>query len=163
MKNTVLLENHLTMKEYLLALAISALTVIAPVKAFIITIALFVISDTTLAIYWTITKNGLQSFKSSKLFNVVVKSFFYMTAILLAFLIDTFIFEGVLLGIKLLMTKAITLLFVHIELVSINETSMKLGNKSIWLLFKELFNKGKEFKKDLNDIIEEPKKKEGEE
>lgn len=163
MKNIVLLKKPLSMKEYILALGISALTVIAPAKAFIVTISLFVLSDTALAIYWTITKNGMESFKSSKLFNVVVKTFFYMGAILLAFLIDTFIFEGVLLGIKLLITKGLTLMFCWIELKSIDETSMKLGNKSIWIHFKELISKSKDIKKDLNDVIEEPKKKEGEE
>jgi hypothetical protein len=145
------------MKQYLLALIISALTVIAPVKAFIITISLFVLSDTALAIYWTITRNGMSSFKSSKLFNVVVKTFFYMGAILLAFLVDTFIFEGTLLGIKLLITKGLTLMFCWIELKSIDETSMKLGNKSIWIHFKDLISKSKDIKKDLNDVIDDKK------
>jgi hypothetical protein len=157
MKNTVLLKNNLTMKEYILALFISALTVIAPVKAFIVTISLFVLADTALAIYWTIKINGMKSFKSNKLFNVVVKTFFYMGAILLAFLIDTFIFEGILLGIKLLITKGLTLMFCWIELKSIDETSMKLGNKSIWIHFKELISKSKDIKKDLNDIVEDKK------
>jgi hypothetical protein len=160
MENTVLLKNNLTMKEYLLALAISALTVIAPAKAFVVTISLFVLADTALAIYWTVSTKGWQSFKSSKLFNIVVKSFFYMSAILLAFLVDTFIFEGSLLGIKLLLTKGITLMFCWIELKSIDETSMKLGNKSIWVHFKELIGKSKDIKKDLNDVIEDDKKKE---
>lgn len=162
MKNIVLtnINNHLTMKEYLLALTISVLSVLAPIKAFIILISLFVVTDTAFAIYWTVTKNGWKSFRSNKLFNLVIKSFFYMATIMLAFLVDTFIFEGSLLGIKLLLTKAITMLWVYIELVSINETSMKLGNKSIWVLFREMFAKGKEFKKDLNDVIEDDKKKE---
>jgi hypothetical protein len=157
MENTVLYTNNITMKEYLLALLISALTVIAPIKAFIITIALFVLSDTALAIYWTIKTNGIESFKSNKLFNVVVKTFFYMGAILLAFMVDTYIFEGVLLGIKLLMTKSVTLLFCWIELKSLDETNMKLGNKSIWVHFKELIGKSKDIKKDLNDVIEDKK------
>lgn len=160
MENTVLLQKKLTMKEYLLALVISALTVIAPAKAFVVTISLFVLADTALAIYWTVTKNGWKSFKSSKLFNIVVKTFFYMGAILLAFLVDTFIFEGVLLGIKLLITKGLTLMFCWIELKSIDETSMKLGNKSIWVHFRELIGKSKDIKKDLNEVIEDDKKKE---
>lgn len=81
-----------------------------------------------------------------------------MSGILLAFLVDTYIFEGSLMGIKLLLTKAMSLLWIFIELKSIDETSIKLGNKSIWVHFKELFAKGKEFKKDLGDIIEDDKK-----
>jgi uncharacterized membrane protein SirB2 len=158
MENTVLYTNNITMKEYLLALAISALTVIAPIKAFIITIGLFITLDTAIAIYWTVKTNGWSSFRSNKLFNFVVKTFFYMSGILLAFLVDTYIFEGSLMGIKLLLTKAISLLWIFIELKSIDETSIKLGNKSIWVHFKELFAKGKEFKKDLGDIIDDDKK-----
>jgi hypothetical protein len=145
------------MKEYITALLVSALTVIAPIKAFVITIGLFVLFDTAFAIYWTVKTKGWSSFRSNKLFNLVIKSFFYMTTVMLSFLVDTYIFEGSILGIKLLLCKSISMLWIYIELVSINETSMKLGNKSIWVLFKELFAKGKELKKDLGEIIEDKK------
>lgn len=159
MGKTVLLRNNLLMKEYILALLISLLTVLAPIKAFIIIIGLFVLSDTALAIYATINLNGIKSFRSNKLFNIVIKTFFYMGAILLAFLVDKYIFDGSILGVKLLMAKAMTLLFCYIELKSIDETSIKLGNKSIWVHFKELFAKGKELKKDLGKIIEDDEDK----
>lgn len=146
--------NKLTMKEYALAICLSILTILAPIGVFISTIGVFVIADTILAIYTTIKLNGLKSFRSNKLFNIVVKSFFYMGAIILAFLLDKFIFEGSIFGISLLMSKAMTLLFCFIELKSLDETSIKLGNKSIWVLFRELFAKGKELKKDLGDIID---------
>jgi len=146
--------NKLTMKEYVLAILISLLTILAPIKVFISTIGVFVIADTILAIYTTIKLNGLKSFRSNKLFNIVVKTFFYMGAIILAFLLDKFIFEGSIFGVTYLMSKAMTLLFCYIELKSLDETSMKLGNKSIWVLFKELFSKGKELKQDLDNIIE---------
>lgn len=159
MEKTVLLRNNLLMKEYILALFISLLTILAPIQAFIIIIGLFVVSDTALAIYWTVKVNGVKSFRSNKLFNIVVKTFFYMGAILLAFLVDTYIFSGSIMSVKLLMAKAMTLLFCYIELKSIDETSIKLGNKSIWIHFKELFAKGKELKKDLGKIIEDDEDK----
>jgi isoprenylcysteine carboxyl methyltransferase (ICMT) family protein YpbQ len=151
---------NIEMKTFITTLLISILTVLAPVKAFIITTGLFVLSDTALAIYWTITKNGISSFRSNKFFNIAVKSFFYFSCIILAFLVDKFIFEASLLGVKLLLTKAMSLLFIYSELKSIDETSIKLGNKSIWKLLKELFNKGKELKKDLGDIVEDKKEDE---
>jgi hypothetical protein len=49
-------------------------------------------------------------------------------------------------------------MFCWIELKSIDETSMKLGNKSIWVHFKELISKSKDIKKDLNDVVEDDKK-----
>jgi len=160
MEKTVFYTNKLTMKEYILAIFITLLTILAPIKAFIVTIGLFVLADTALAIYMTIKLNGVKSFRSNKLFNVVVKTFFYMGAILLVFLLDKYIFDGSMFGVKLLMAKAMTLLFCYIELKSLDETSMKLGNRSIWIHFKELFAKGKELKKDLGEIIEDDKKEE---
>lgn len=157
MEKAVLLINESKMKTYIIATLISLLAVLAPIKAFIIIISLFVIADTILALYMTITLNGIKSFRSNKLFNLVIKSFFYMGAIVLAFVIDTFIFDGSILSVKLLITKAITLMFCYIELKSIDETSMKLGNKSIWVHLKDLFNKGKELKKDLGDIVDDKK------
>lgn len=145
------------MKSTLIGLFISLLTVLAPIKAFIIIISLFVVADTSLAIYTTIKLNGMVSFRSNKLFNVVIKTVFYMGGILLAFLLDTFIFGGVIMGISLLLAKGVTLLFSYIELKSLDETSMKLGNKSFWILLKELFAKGKELKADLGDIMKDKK------
>jgi hypothetical protein len=139
------------MKNYFFMLLISILTVLAPIKAFVILISLFVVSDTILALYATIKLYGIKSYRSNKLFNIVIKTVFYMTAIMLAFLVDTNIFDGSILGIKILICKALTLMFIYIELKSIDETSMKLGNKSLWVLIKELFNKGKELKKDLGE------------
>lgn len=150
--------NQIKMKEYILALFISLLTILAPIQAFIIIIGLFVISDTAIAIYATITLNGIKTFRSNKLFNIVIKTFFYMGAIILAFLLDKHIFDGSIMGVKLLLSKAMTLLFCYIEFKSIDETSIKLGNKSIWVHFKDLFSKGKELKHDLGDIIEDDKK-----
>jgi hypothetical protein len=68
--------------------------------------------------------------------------------------VDKYIFEGSILEIKLLITKVVSLLFIYIEIVSLNETSIKVGNKSLWVILKELFNKGKELKQDLGDIID---------
>ncbi|WNM18616.1 phage holin family protein [Flavobacterium capsici] len=140
-------------KSFLFSLLISVITILTPIKAFLIICSLFVGADTVFGIYTTIKLNGLKSFRSNLLFNVVVKTFFYMGAIVLAYLIDKHIFEGSIMGVNLLITKAITLLWCYIELKSLNQTSMKLGNKSLWVLVKDMFNKGKEFKKDLGDII----------
>jgi hypothetical protein len=47
--------------------------------------------------------------------------------------------------------------WIYIEIKSLDESSIKLGNKSFWVLLKEI-NKLKDIKKDLNDIIEDNKK-----
>jgi len=140
------------MKSLLMTFILSIITILAPIKAFIVITSLFVLADTSFAIYATIKVEGIRAYRSNKLFNIVIKSFFYMASIVLAFLIDKYIIEGQLLGIKLLLTKALTLLWCYIEVKSMDETSVKLGYRSLWVIIKELINKCKSLKEDLGDI-----------
>ncbi len=117
----------------------------------------FIISDTIFGIYTTIKLEGIQSFKSHKFFNIVVKSFFYLTTIIMAFCLDKYIFNGSLFSIKLLLAKTMTMLWIYIEIKSLDESNMKLGNKSFWVILKEMVDKLKELKKDLSEIIEDKK------
>lgn len=143
------------MKEYILIAFISLCAILTPIKPFIILITLFVAADTITAIAGNIKTKGIQSFKSTKFFNIVVKTFFYCGSIVAIYFIDKFIFEGSIIGIKLLLTKIVTLLWCYNEIKSLDESSMKYwGNKSVWVMLKEMLNKGKELKKDLNDIID---------
>ena len=122
-----------------------------PVKGLLILISFAVILDTLFAIFANIKLKGWQSFSSTKLFNIVVKTFFYMGSILFAFLIDKYILEGKLFDIKNILSKTITVVWVYIEIKSIDETCMKLGNKSFWVILKELIKKTKDLKKDINE------------
>jgi hypothetical protein len=124
---------------------------IAPIQGLIWLITFAVGFDTIFAIYVSIKQKGIKSFTSTKLFNIVVKTFFYMGSIVLAFLMDKFIFEGNVQGIPYLVSKLITCLWLYIEIKSIDETSMKLGNKSLWVQLRELIRKGKDFKKDISE------------
>lgn len=134
---------------------LSLVTLISPIKGLIALIGLCVLLDTLFAIYTTIKLNGWKSYQSTKLFNIVVKTFFYMGSIILAYFIDSHIIESnLILGIPLLISKAITLFWVYIEVKSIDETSQKHGNKPFYLLIKNLMSKAKELKKDINEIKE---------
>ena len=75
-----------------------------------------------------------------------------MGSIIFAFMIDKYMFEGKILDIPYLISKVITFVWLYIEIKSIDETSMKLGNRSLWVIIKEIINKGKSFKKDINEI-----------
>lgn len=140
------------MKEILFATGLAAMTVLAPIQSFIITISFFVFFDTLFGVYASIKLGGKAAFRSNLLFNVVIKSFFYMGVILLGFLIDVAIFEGSLMGVTSLVSKLLTLVFCYIEIKSLDETSIRLGNKSFWIILKELIGKGKEFKKDISKL-----------
>lgn len=127
-------------------------TFLTPITPLLIMMLFFVFLDTFTGVFATIKLEGLKSFRSHKLFNVVIKTFFYFTSIILAFAISKYIFDNTLLGIKHLLPKTITMLWIYIEIKSIDETSMKLGNKSFWVLLKEFIEKMKSIKTDINEI-----------
>lgn len=134
------------------AIITTFLIFITPIYGLLSIITFAVGFDTLFAIYVSIKLNGIKSFRSTKLFNVVVKTFFYMGSIIFAFMIDKYMFEGKILDIPYLISKVITFVWLYIEIKSIDETSMKLGNRSLWVIVKEIINKGKSFKKDINEI-----------
>ena len=138
----------------LTAIITTFLIFITPIYGLLSIITFAVGFDTLFAIYVSIKLNGIKSFRSTKLFNVVVKTFFYMGSIIFAFMIDKYMFEGKILDIPYLISKVITFVWLYIEIKSIDETSMKLGNRSLWVIVKEIINKGKSFKKDINEIKE---------
>ena len=134
------------------AIITTFLIFITPIYGLLSIITFAVGFDTLFAIYVSIKLNGIKSFRSTKLFNVVVKTFFYMGSIIFAFMIDKYMFEGKILDIPYLISKVITFVWLYIEIKSIDETSIKLGNRSLWVIVKEIINKGKSFKKDINEI-----------
>lgn len=138
--------------SFLKSCFLTFLVFVIPINGLIILISFAVILDTIFAIYVSVKQKGWRSFTSTKLFNIVVKTFFYMSTILLAYLIDTHICEGKLLDIQNLISKTITFVWLYIEIKSIDETSQKLGNKSFGILLKELISKSKDLKKDINDL-----------
>ena len=130
-------------KESFLALCMIIATFIAPIQGMVLLVIMAIAADTTLGIYNAIR---LKEYQSDKLFNVVVKTFFYSFSILFAFIVSKEIFEGELFGIL------VTAFWIYIEMKSIDETSQKLGNKPFVEIVRSLLKKAKEFKKDLNEL-----------
>jgi len=122
-----------------------------PISGLLLTMIAFVLLDTSIGVYVSIKINGWISFQSTKFFNIVVKSFFYLMSIIMAYFIDRYILEGDVMGIKLFLSKAMTAVWIFNEINSCDENSMKLGNKSVWILSKDLIKKMKSLKKDLNE------------
>jgi hypothetical protein len=142
---------HIT--KTLSTLAISLLTLISPIVGLIALISLAVVMDTLFAIYTTIKLNGWRSYQSTKLFNIVIKTFFYLGSVILAFVVDKHIIHtNLIFGIPLIVSKTLTLFWIYIEVKSIDETSQKHGNEPFYVIIKNLMTKAKEFKKDINDL-----------
>jgi hypothetical protein len=138
---------------FLKSLILAFISFLSPIYGIIFLLSLAVMTDTVFAIYATIKLNGIKSFQSNKLFNLAIKTFFYMGSLLLAFTIDTFIVSSnTMFGIELLFSKVIAILWIYIEVKSIDETSIKLGNKPLLTIIKEMINVFKSLKKDMGNI-----------
>lgn len=134
-------------------LMVALITFLTPIKGLLIVTGLAVVLDTVFAIYTTINLNGWESYQSTKLFNIVVKTFFYFGTIIFAFLIDVYLIDNhTFFGTKLLIAKLVTVFWLYIEVKSIDETSQKLGNESFYFIVKNLITKAKALKKDINEI-----------
>ncbi|MGJ8762091.1 MAG: phage holin family protein [Polaribacter sp.] len=136
-------------KESFLALCMIIATFIAPIQGMVLLVIMAIAADTTLGIYNAIR---LKEYQSDKLFNVVVKTFFYSFSVLFAFIVSKVIFDEELFGVKYLSVKLVTAFWIYIEMKSIDETSQKLGNKPFVEIVRSLIKKAKEFKKDLNEL-----------
>ena len=130
-------------------LLFSFFTFLTPIFGMVLLVAGFVFLDTCAGVY-VARKN--KDYQSDKLFNVVVKTFFYMTTILLSFLVDTYIFENKIANIGYLSSKAVTMFWIYIECKSLDEKSVKLGNKPFHETMTALIKRIKAWKKDINEI-----------
>ncbi|WP_298118144.1 phage holin family protein [Flavobacterium sp.] len=139
----------LKFKTELGLLFFSFLTFITPIWGMVGLVAFSVFLDTCAGVY---IARKFNNYQSDKLFNLVVKTFFYMTTILLAFLIDTYIFDKKLANIGYLSSKTVTMFWIYIECKSIDEKSQKLGNKPFHVVLTALIKRIKAWKSDLNEI-----------
>ena len=136
--------------KYIQAAIFGIATVLAPIKGLIGLVMLFVAFDTVIGIYASV-KTG-HEFRSSRLFGLVIKTFFYTGSIMLAYGIDMFLLGGGAFGIPFLSAKVAATIWCWIESTSINEKSMMLGNRSIWAIIKEMIKTAKALKEDIKNI-----------
>lgn len=146
-------QNHLLkFKNEIGILLFTFFTFLTPIYGMVALVAVSVFLDTCAGVY---VARKFNDYQSHKLFNIVVKTFFYMTTILLAFLIDTYIFDKKLANIGYLSSKTVTMFWIYIECKSIDEKSQKLGNKPFHVILTALIKRIKAWKSDLNEIKNE--------
>lgn len=147
----VILHYLSVVKNNLLILFGIVFTFLTPINGMLMTVGGFILADTVYAIYSAVKKQGWEGFRSTHLFNIVPKSFFYLGGVILGYLVDFFIVDGTMWGINLLITKLICGFWIYIEIKSMDETSTKNGNKSFWTIIKEFTKKTKDIKNDLSE------------
>jgi len=139
----------LKIKAEISILFLTFLSFISPIKGLFVLVGMAVALDTLAGIYIA-RKN--KTFCSNSLFNIVVKTFFYMGTILMAYFADLYVFEEKLLDIPYLMAKITAVFWMYIEAKSLDEKSVKLGNKPFTVIISNLIKWVKSIKKDINEI-----------
>lgn len=130
-------------------LLLTFVSFVSPIKGLFFLVGMAVALDTCAGIYVAKKTN---KFCSNNLFNVVVKTFFYMGTIFLAFLSDKNVLEKEMFSIPYLIAKVVCCFWVYIEVTSMDEKSQKLGNKPFKIVVGNLIKWVKNVKKDINEI-----------
>ena len=146
------------MMEYIKPFILAVFTFLTPIKGLLGLLFLAVLIDTLFAIYVAVKQRGWVAFKSVILRKGIgAKLLFYLGTVILAFLIDKYIIGASAFRIPYLLSKAISAIWIYVEVKSIDETSMKMGNRSIWVIIREIIQKVANLKKEIDDTCDKTK------
>ena len=143
------------MKTYLNYIFSGLILFFAPIQGLLIAVAFGIFLDTFTGIFKSVKLNGWRSIRSRILSNIVSKMLLYQTTILLLYVIDKFLlneFVKLHFTIDFMFTKLVAILLIFIELVSIKENVEAALKIDIWKMLKNLLNRAKEVKADINQI-----------
>lgn len=133
----------------------SLVLLFVPIYGLLVAVGTAIILDTFTGIFKSIKLQGLNSIRSRKLSNVISKMALYEICILLLFVIDKYVLNEFIkhaFGFDYMFTKICAILLIFIELVSIKENVEESFKIDIWKLLKNLFNRAKEIKSDIDEI-----------
>lgn len=134
---------------------ITLMSIFAPIQGLIGLMLGFVIVDTIMAIWVSVKMRGIKSFRSALLRKgMTAKIFLYLGSVILAYGVDTFVMGGSTFGIGYLLSKVLTSIWCYGEIKSMDENSMKLGNRSFFVIVKDFFKRVTGYKDDIKNIIE---------
>jgi phage-related holin len=126
-----------------------------PIQGLLLLLIAFVTIDTIMAIYVSIKMKGIKSFRSALLRKgMTAKIFLYLGTVILAYMVDMYVMGGSTFGIEHLLSKGLSAVWCYGEVKSMDENSMKLGNRSFFVFLKEFFKKVTGYKDEVKKIIE---------
>lgn len=143
------------MKSYLNYLLSGLILFFAPIQGLLIAVAFGILLDTFTGIFKSVKMNGWCSIRSRRLSHIISKMLLYQTTILLLYVIDKFLlneFVKLHFTIDFMFTKLVAILLIFIELVSIKENVEEALKIDIWKMLKNLLNRAKEVKDDIDEI-----------
>ena len=127
-----------------------------PIYGLLTAVGVAIALDTITGLFRSVKLNGWRSVKSRKLSNVISKMVLYEICILLLFAIDFYVLNEFVIksfNIKFMFTKLCAIMLIFVELVSIKENIEESFKIDLWKLLKATFNRAKEIKTDINEVI----------
>lgn len=143
------------MKTYLNYIFTGLVLFFAPIQELLVAVAFSIMLDTFTGIFKSIKLNGFKSIRSRKLSNVISKMLLYQVCLISLYVIDKYLLNELInlhFSTKFLFTKLVAIVLVFVELVSIKENIEEALNIDIWKLLKDLLNRAKEVKGDIDNI-----------
>ena len=124
-----------------------------PITGILFLIGFAIVVDTLTGI-WKSKKLKLP-ITSRKLSAIISKLMLYEVAVIGFYLIDKFILNDILLqffSVPLMLTKILSLVLCSIEVISISENYKAVKGIDIWSAFKNLLQRSKEIKNDIDGV-----------
>jgi hypothetical protein len=124
-----------------------------PISGILFLIGFAIVVDTITGI-WKAKKLKIQ-ITSRKLSTIISKMMLYEVAVIGFYLIDFWILNDIIMkffSIPLMLTKILSLVLVSIEVISINENIKAVKGLDIWSAFKQLLQRSKEIKTDIDGV-----------
>jgi hypothetical protein len=142
-----------SIQKYIIQLLAVVSTFFLPISGILFLIGFAILVDTLTGI-WKSKKLGIP-ITSRKLSAIVSKLFLYEVAVIGFYLIDKFILNDIILtffSVPLMLTKILSLVLCSIEVISISENYKAVKGIDIWSAFKNLLQRSKEIKNDIDGV-----------
>lgn len=142
-----------SIQKYIIQLLAVVGSFFLPISGILFLIGFAILVDTLTGI-WKSKKLGLP-ITSRKLSAIISKLFLYEVAVIGFYLIDKFILNDIILtffSVPLMLTKILSLVLCSIEVISISENYKAVKGIDIWSAFKNLIQRSKEIKSDIDGV-----------
>jgi hypothetical protein len=142
-----------SIQKYIIQLLAVVGSFFLPISGILFLIGFAIFVDTLTGI-WKAKKLGIP-ITSRKLSAIVSKLFLYEVAVIGFYLIDKFILNDIILtffSVPLMLTKILSLVLCSIEVISISENYKAVKGIDIWSAFKNLLQRSKEIKQDIDGV-----------
>ena len=142
-----------SIQKYIIQLSAVVSAFFLPISGILFLIGFAILVDTITGL-WKAKKLKIK-ITSRGLSAVVSKLFLYEVAVILTYLIDYYILNDIILqffSVPLMLTKILSLVLVSIEAISISENYKAVKGIDIWSALKNLLQRSKEIKKDIDGV-----------